>query len=58
MGVEMLGNFLDIINGPLIDETMEELMPAGIGIDARRRLEDKIEDMRLRREMQEYGFDL
>lgn len=46
---------------PNIHQDVEELFDAqldnDINLDARRRLEDKMEELRLRREMQEFDFD-
>ncbi len=35
----------------------DEAGSSSVGIDARRRLEDKIEEMRLAKEIQEFDFD-
>lgn len=40
-----------------VDEVFEQSEKKVVDIDARRRLEDKIEEMRLRRELKEFDFD-
>ncbi len=58
MGVEVLDTTLEAS-----DLTVEELFDDGgakagkLNVDARRRLEDKLEDLRLQRELREYDFD-
>lgn len=41
---------------PLLDDTATKQAPK-VFIDARRRLEDKLDEMRLKRELREYQFD-
>lgn len=57
MGVEVLDSTLDF-GGDMLDGEEETRSLKLVDIDARRRLEDKIEEMRLRREMQEFDFDV
>ena len=40
-----------------VDELFDQGEKGVVDIDARRRLEDKIEEMRLRRELKEFDFD-
>jgi hypothetical protein len=55
MGLEVLDDTLD--NGD--DEDLTAVVSTHAGnLDARRRLEDKIEELRLRREMREFDFDV
>jgi len=56
MGVEALENEV-VANIAIIDESLFQDEPLN-GADARRRLENKIEDLRLKRELQEFDFDL
>lgn len=56
MGVEVLDSTLDF-GGDLSDDREEAASLKSVDIDARRRLEDKLEEMRLRREVQEFDFD-
>ena len=39
------------------DEMFDEKTTKAMNIDARRRLEEKIEELRLQREMKEFDFD-
>jgi len=57
MGVEALDSNMDF-GGDTLDEGEDTRSLKTVDIDARRRLEDKIEEMRLRREMQEFDFDV
>ncbi len=55
MGVEMLDQSSEM---SFVDESVWVALSEPInGTDARRRLEDKLEEQRLRREMQEFDFD-
>lgn len=58
MGVEVLDSAIEA--GFSVDDTIkvDSSIKADAGIDARRRLEDKLEEMRLRRELREYDFDI
>lgn len=59
MGVEVLDTSLD--SGDLGDDIFEDddvVKSPRYGVDARRRLEDKLEEMRLQRELRDYDFDL
>ena len=40
-----------------VEELFESNASVRVDLDARRRLEDKIEEMRLRRELKEFDFD-
>ena len=40
-----------------VDEMFEEKVTKADSVDARRRLEEKIEELRLQREMKEFDFD-
>lgn len=57
MGVESLDSSLVESMSPMDDGTVFQDEPLN-GTDARRRLEDKIEELRLKRELQEFDFDL
>lgn len=62
MGVETIGSGMDI-NPHLVDALMDDedddtSSKSTFSLDARRRLEDKIEELRLKREMREFDFDL
>jgi len=51
MGVEVLDSGLDSVSDGA------KAISSPIELDARRRVEDKIEEIRLRREVQEFDFD-
>lgn len=53
MAIELLGGS----EGFNLDEGMEHFIAPINGTDSRRRLEDKLEEMRLRRELKEFDFD-
>lgn len=55
MGLEILDHTLD--NGYDEEVTSAATTQVTGNLDARRRLEDKIEELRLRREMREFDFD-
>ena len=64
MGVEVLDSSMEI-NDLIMDESMMGIEDDKDGqsaivnqIDARRRLENKLEEMRLLREVQEFDFDI
>lgn len=59
MGVEVLDSTLEVEDG-IVDEPFEgeAAAPPKTDVDARRRLEDKLEQIRLRKELQEYDFDV
>ncbi len=40
-----------------MDDMDDSISSVGKGLDARRRLEDKLEEMRLNRELREFDFD-
>lgn len=54
MGLEVLDHTLD--NG-YDEEVIAVVNTQAHNLDARRRLEDKMEELRLRREMREFDFD-
>lgn len=59
MGVEVLDTSLEAVDlGDDIFDDEEEVKPPRQNRDARRRLEDKLEELRLRRELRDYDFDL
>lgn len=55
MGVEVIGTS-SVNNIILMDDGFTQDEPLN-GTDARRRLEDKIEELRLQKEIQEFDFD-
>ena len=55
MGVELLDQPVD--NAGAEESVWSALNHPINGTDSRRRLEDKLEEQRLRRELQEYDFD-
>ncbi|WP_173780735.1 PA3496 family putative envelope integrity protein [Agarilytica rhodophyticola] len=57
MGVEVLEPTIILNSGLMDDSAVLQDEPLN-GTDARRRLEDKIEELRLQRELQEFDFDL
>ncbi len=57
MGVEVLDSSMDF-DGDDMADAVEARGNKPMDIDARRRLEDRLEEMRLRREMREFDFDL
>jgi hypothetical protein len=56
MGLEVIDD--DLPSAPVAenDDFIEKTAKV-VNVDSRRRLEDKIEEMRLRREMREFDFD-
>lgn len=58
MGVEVLDSTLEV-NDLSADDVFEEESPKSpkLNVDARRRLENKLEEMRLQRELRNYDFD-
>lgn len=58
MGVEVLDATLDV-NDLSGDDVFDEESPKSknLNVDARRRLENKLEEMRLQRELRNYDFD-
>ncbi len=56
MGVEAFGSDA-MPNIAIMDDDFIQDEPVN-GTDSRRRLEDKIEELRLKREIQEFDFDL
>ena len=61
MGVETIGSGMDVnphlVDGIMDDSDQDISLKDMYGLDARRRLEDKIEELRLKREMQDFDFD-
>lgn len=59
MGVEVLDSTLEVEEAST-EERFEDdgVKPAKVDTDARRRLEDKLEELRLQKELREYNFDL
>lgn len=57
MGVEVLESALE--TSEVSDEVFEEesVKSPKSDVDARRRLEDKLEELRLQRELRDYDFD-
>lgn len=56
MGVEVLDSAIE--SGFSVDDSISLNTPSSMEhLDARRRLEDKLEEMRLQRELREYDFD-
>ena len=57
MGLEVLDHATEV-GGQGYEEVIVDKEAPKVDIDARRRLEDKLEEMRLRRELREYDFDI
>ena len=57
MAVQSLDSMLDI-NAHLSEELIESMGSQDIQLDARRRLEEKIEEIRLVKEIQDFDFDI
>ncbi|SMF36381.1 hypothetical protein SAMN02745866_02337 [Alteromonadaceae bacterium Bs31] len=63
MGIEVLDSSSDLNNVILegaiddLDDSDEGPVSEGISLDARRRLENRIEELRLRKEVQEFDFN-
>jgi hypothetical protein len=57
MGLEVLDHSVDATSQGF-EEVIVEKEPPKVDLDARRRLEDKLEEVRLRRELREYDFDI
>lgn len=60
MGVEVLDSTLEVEEASTTEERFEDdgVKPAKVDTDARRRLEDKLEELRLQKELREYDFDI
>ncbi|MBC6907101.1 hypothetical protein DWB84_16795 [Saccharophagus sp. K07] len=61
MGVEVLDSTLEVVDEALVEERFDDdaaVKPPKSDIDARRRLEDKLEQLRLEKELREYDFDI
>jgi len=60
MGVEVLDSTLEVEEATTTEERFEEepTKSPKTDVDARRRLEDKLEQIRLQKELREYDFDL
>lgn len=61
MGVETIGSGMDVnphlVDGIVDDDDQDTSLKGMYNLDARRRLEDKIEELRLKREMRDFDFD-
>jgi hypothetical protein len=60
MGVEALDSTLEVeeaVSEERFDDDTSVKSPKS-DVDARRRLEDKLEEMRLKKEIREYNFDI
>lgn len=57
MSVEVLDSNMDPEVGDEMYDEEESVKSASQGLDARRKLEDKLEELRLQRELQDYDFD-
>ncbi len=58
MGLEILEGDMSLqLMQQDIDDFVEQESDRVIGVDSRRRLENKIDELRLLREMQEFDFD-
>lgn len=62
MGIEVLDSSSDL-NSVVLENVIEDQAEEDTGrtesfVDARRRLENKIEEMRLLKEVQEFDFDI
>lgn len=61
MGVETIGSGMDVnphlVDGIMDDNDQDTSFKGMHNLDARRRLENKIEELRLQREMQDFDFD-
>ncbi len=64
MGIEVLDSSSDL-NNVILENAIDELEDSsegsddvGMFVDARRRLENKIEDLRLRKDIEEFDFDI
>lgn len=61
MGVETIGSGMDVnphlVDGIVDDDDQDTSLKSMYNLDARRRLEDKIEELRLKREMRDFDFD-
>jgi len=55
MGIETLQSDINV-GVAIIEESLLDIQPIN-GTDARRRLEDKMEELRLLRELKEFDFD-
>lgn len=40
------------------DDTLEDELPRGPSLDARRKLEERLEELRLQRDLREFDFDV
>lgn len=59
MGVEVLDSTLEA-SELTVEDIFEESSPKSskVNVDARRRLEDKLEEMRLQKELRDYDYDV
>lgn len=60
MGVEVLDSTLEVVEETTSEERFDEeaVKAPKTDVDARRRLEDKLEEMRLQKELRDYDFDI
>lgn len=59
MGVEVLDSTLEVEEATADERFVEETVKSPkTDVDARRRLEDKLEQIRLQKELREYDFDV
>lgn len=57
MGVEVFDSSVDPDVSDDLYDNDEPLTSVRTGVDARRKLEDKLEEMRLERELRDFDFD-
>ena len=57
MAVQNIDSVMNI-NAHLSDELIESMDAHDVELDARRRLEDKMDDMRLMKETQDFDYDI
>jgi hypothetical protein len=60
MGVEVIDSTLEVEEATVVEERFEDepTKSPKADVDARRRLEDKLEQIRWKKELREYDFDL
>ncbi len=58
MGLEVLDQTVELSSQSFEEVVADKESPVRVDTDARRRLEDKLEEMRLRRELRDYNFDV
>lgn len=57
MGVESISNGIELSPG-LAEGLSDDMLESNHFLDSRRRLENKMEDLKLEKEMQDFDFDL